>query len=1372
MNIMEIKLRKALTKKLYSLISVIAIVASTFVFQATPSPATAADYSAPLNTTTALSGYSVNSSITGTVRVLLRTNNPSGRLSVTSYANVWGIRNTPNYTDTVGGSLLGTAGQMIGLSGPASSINTALATLRYSSTTTGTDTITMWVSNGTEYIPLMNGSDVEFHYYVYRDDAATPAVAASMATAVGGIDGQTGVTTYLATLRYQVEDVFASQIMVAWGNRDQAWIAARDDVEGQWKWFGPDAEGVQFWNGDNSGIYSVNGEYWNWGRTAINSGLQRPIGNVGKHCMMLNAASSFTYGLVRMNGGNNYWYGWHNGLCSYGTKWMYEALVPTMPAGQSTNVSAANYSMTPSLKTVVIATPPDQPTGLTSSANASGSVNLSWSAPSNTGTDPLSDYTVQYSQSSSFASGVTSWSHTPSTQTTATISGLTAGATYYFRVAAVSTMTGAFSSTSTLTMPRLPSAPLNFIATAANQAIDLTWGAPSDDGGSAITGYKLEYKESTSSTWIVASSSVAGTTYSLSSLTNGTNYDVRVSASNGFWGSTASSTSVKPFGAVSNTSVPTIGGANAAGEILFASDGSWNTNGAAVTTTNYQWQTRNTPSDGWSDISGATNSSYVLTSTNVGKYLRVKVSKTNGFNSGEFIDAFSETSGIIQTGLASTPGNLSTVFGDQSIDVSWNIPTSNGGTISGIRVEYSLDGDTWHLSQLLPANSTSHTISGLTNGTTYFVRVTAVTAAGNGAYAISGDSIVPASNPINTTLPTVSGSASYGSILSANPGSWNSNGRTLGNINYQWQYSNNSGSTWNDLTGETSDQLTISGNIGAQLRVKVSRSNAVGSTTVYSSATFAVTASAPTGPQSLSVTPGDQTLAVTWIVPLNTGGVSLTDYQIQYSTDAVNWNTVTRTASLTTSQTISGLNNGTNYYVRVRALNGLNGSWSFSGSTQAPRGLPQVVSAPSVSGSPNFQQLLTASLGQWNSNGATITQTSYQWQTSSDGITWSNISGATNNEYRVTAPVGNTIRLKITQINSVGSTEVFTSATSAISAVNAAAPAVVLRETDNTQFTVRWSAPTHNGGVAITGYTVSYSTDQQSWTSSSESYAATEKVITGLTNGQSYFVRVRAETDRNGEWSVVLGPIRPAVPVVPVVPTVSAPATSRVIPPSALARTTPAATVQPDWSFVQNNIMPVPVQTSTLSLLTPGSATITSDGRVELVPSESVALINGSVISSAVFSEQGDQAVADAGMTQVGLQFASSAGIALPGDYINLRASGFAPGSPLVVWIQSTPTKLVETTADTLGSEDTDFEIPRNLKPGSHTLQINGVDANGNILSLAYGIEIQSSVAEAQTDKQKPAEPFSTVLFAILVLLALALIFAMIVILVRRRTKD
>lgn len=1346
--------------KLYSLITVMALLVSTFVFQSTPSPATAADYSAPLNTTSALSGFSVNGSITGTVRVLLRTNNPSGQLSITSVANLGGIHNTANYQITTRNTTVATTtpGQMIGLTGTAADINSALSTLKYKSTTAGTDSITMWVSNGSEYIPLINGSSVEFHYYERRDWQNTADLQVADAAGVGQYDGQPA-TTYLATPRFAVEDLYVMNLLavVNW----EARIAARDTtVEGEWRWMGPDADNVLFWRGDNTGIYNVNNEYWNWGRTAPTSGLQRPTYDSARNCMAYT--NTFPYGLVSRADQATSFFGWHAGMCSYGgIRYVLEAMTTTKPAGQNSNVSGALYSATPQTFTVAVATPPDQPTGLTASADSSGDVNLSWTAPGNTGTDALTDYTVQYSQSSTFASGVTTWAHAASTQTSATISGLTAGATYYFRVAAVSSMAGAFSSSANLTLPRLPSLPQALTVTPGDQVIDLSWTAPADNGGATITGYKVEYKVSSSGTWTTASSSIAGTTYQLTSLTNGTNYDVRVSASNGFWGAVATSNANVPFGAVSNTVSPTIGSANAAGDVLTSTDGSWSNNGAAVTGTNYQWQSRASLSDPWTNIPGANSSTYTLSSVDVGKYVRLQVSKRNGANGNAYVTASSATSSVIQTGLAASPANLTALFGNQSVQVSWTIPATNGGTLSGFRVEYSVDGDNWTLSQLVSAATTSHTISGLTNGTGYFVRVTGVTAAGNGTYAISGDAVVPATSPTNTSIPTVSGQTSFGSVLSATPGSWSANGRTLGAANYQWQYSNDSGATWTDIPGEVSDQLTLSGYIGSSLRVKVTRSNAVGAVHAYSIATTAVTASAPTGPQNLTVVPGDQTLSITWAAPSNTGGVSLTDYQIQYSSDAVNWTNVSRTASLTTSQQVSGLTNGTSYYVRVRALNGLNGAWSFSGNTQSPRGLPIVVTTPSISGTSQYQQLLTASLGQWNSNGSTISSTSYQWQSSSDGTNWVDISGAVTNEYRVTAAIGSQVRLKVTQTNSVGSTQSITNATNAIAAVNAPAPALVLRETGDTQFTLRWTAPSHNGGVPFTGYTIEYSTDQTNWTSLSTNSSASEAVVRGLTNNQSYFARVRAETDRPGDWSIVLGPIRPVAPAVPLATTPARSSAPSITTPSRQAGTPVTAPTPVDWSAVQSLVMPVPINQQAITSNSGMPAVVTSDGRLELPPTESVILVNGAFAPTAELVTQGSEVIAQNNQTEFKLVFAANAGKALLGDQIAFFGKGFTPGSPLVVWIQSSPIKLKEVTTDTNGGRFTEFAIPEDLTPGKHTLQINGVDENGNIISMAYGIEVdEPSSVIAQNTAAQTDSPDSTPIVVLSISALLALLAA------------
>ena len=79
-----------------------------------------------------------------------------------------------------------------------------------------------------------------------------------------------------------------------------------------------------------------------------------------------------------------------------------------------------------------------------------------------------------------------------------------------------------------------PSAPQNLTATANGQTqIDLSWSAPSSDGGAAITGYRIEVSES-GSTWsdLEADTGSTTTSYSHTGLTAGTTRHYRVSAIN------------------------------------------------------------------------------------------------------------------------------------------------------------------------------------------------------------------------------------------------------------------------------------------------------------------------------------------------------------------------------------------------------------------------------------------------------------------------------------------------------------------------------------------------------------------------------------------------------------------------------------------------------------------------------------------------------------------------------------------------------------------------------------------------------------------------------------------------------------------------
>ncbi|NBX75168.1 MAG: BspA family leucine-rich repeat surface protein, partial [Proteobacteria bacterium] len=89
-----------------------------------------------------------------------------------------------------------------------------------------------------------------------------------------------------------------------------------------------------------------------------------------------------------------------------------------------------------------------------------------------------------------------------------------------------------------------PSAPTSVSGTAGNAEVSLSWAAPSDTGGSAITDYIVQYKLSSDSTWSTFSDGTStNTTATVTSLTNGSSYDFQVAAKNTAGTSTFTQTS-------------------------------------------------------------------------------------------------------------------------------------------------------------------------------------------------------------------------------------------------------------------------------------------------------------------------------------------------------------------------------------------------------------------------------------------------------------------------------------------------------------------------------------------------------------------------------------------------------------------------------------------------------------------------------------------------------------------------------------------------------------------------------------------------------------------------------------------------------------
>jgi hypothetical protein len=149
-----------------------------------------------------------------------------------------------------------------------------------------------------------------------------------------------------------------------------------------------------------------------------------------------------------------------------------------------------------------------------------GQVEVTWNAPSSSGASSIIDYKVYYSTS---ATGLFASVSVGSTSTSKTVTGLTNGTTYYFKVAGVNSSgtdgTGIPSSTSSGVSPFvLASAPSGVaLSTSSSGSLTFAWGPTSHSGDN----YRVWW--STDSTFATAYT-YTGTTsnsYTITGLTSG-----------------------------------------------------------------------------------------------------------------------------------------------------------------------------------------------------------------------------------------------------------------------------------------------------------------------------------------------------------------------------------------------------------------------------------------------------------------------------------------------------------------------------------------------------------------------------------------------------------------------------------------------------------------------------------------------------------------------------------------------------------------------------------------------------------------------------------------------------------------------------------
>lgn len=161
---------------------------------------------------------------------------------------------------------------------------------------------------------------------------------------------------------------------------------------------------------------------------------------------------------------------------------------------------------------------PSAVTGLSVRQVANGQVTLGWNA--NTATERVENYRIEYT-----FGGTNVWTlFTGSEKTTlATVTGLTNGVAYSFRVAAVN-VAGAGPGATTSGTPTGPLPVSGLTANAADSKITLSWTLPSG-GGATINGVRIRYSTDSGANWSANTDLAASaTSKEFTGLTNSTEY--------------------------------------------------------------------------------------------------------------------------------------------------------------------------------------------------------------------------------------------------------------------------------------------------------------------------------------------------------------------------------------------------------------------------------------------------------------------------------------------------------------------------------------------------------------------------------------------------------------------------------------------------------------------------------------------------------------------------------------------------------------------------------------------------------------------------------------------------------------------------------
>jgi len=800
------------------------------------------------------------------------------------------------------------------------------------------------------------------------------------------------------------------------------------------------------------------------------------------------------------------------------TQWDFTAADPSLRYEFRINAYNGGDGEVPDVTTTESFAAPGFVTGITAVAGVK-QLAINWGRPNGA----LGTVTYKVSYRVHPAGTWQVWSD--STNTSATITGLTPGVEYGFAV--VSSNPGGSGSTVSGTRtpvaptPVAPGAPTNIVPTFFSSMMTLQWTTPSSTGTADVLHYTVETRTQGATDWTLVGEYGSTVTSPLPATNKLRDFRIATVTADGI-SEYAYLYGVAFAGVVPGTpAAPSL--TPGAASLLMT----WNAPAApsgSSAITSYDARLTQTNASG-SIVSTLTDLSYTVDQSVLTTTLRLDPNATytlqlravNATGAGAWSNGTTATT-LHQ--LPSAPPNFVPTFDAGGAKFSWDAPTDAGSAehLYYVVDARTSDGGTWHNS-----TETTDRTFGLGWLGRYDFRVASVTTAGIGEYTYLNSLTQVGFTPGQpTSLTLTSGDRSLTATWTAPA----SNPQTPAATSYELWYRMPGSTNWTDHTPVTTSATTVTLR-GLSLRdyeVYVVPTSVAGEGAASDISRLTV-AAVPNTIDSSSVTRGDGQLTVTYQAPAANNS-PIVRYEARAMTPSGVF--IYGTTSTSLSATVTGLANGTSYRIDVRAVNAVGtGVWS-TGSTGTPAGVPSQVAPFTIISSDHS---LIPTWTRATTNGSAIVGYDVRYRvlgssvwidharTTTTNITISGLTNATTYEVQVRA------------VNDVGAGAWSASATRSPAGTSFAVTTLEATSGDYAA-TLNWTEPDLNGSI-VKSYSVRYSTNGVSWVGGGATEDTTIEV-SPLANGAEYQFQVQAVTTTGlSPWSNIAKATPAGAPLAP-----------------------------------------------------------------------------------------------------------------------------------------------------------------------------------------------------------------------------------------------